>query len=48
MTTTMGGCTFASEDGPRSALLAGGGLAPVSAALAAVATAADQVTADPA
>jgi MFS family permease len=36
MTTTMGGHTFASEDGFRTALLVGGGLALVSAAIAAV------------
>ncbi|MDX5566797.1 MFS transporter [Streptomyces sp. ID05-04B] len=35
MTTTMGGHTFASEDGFRTALLVGGGLALVSAAIAA-------------
>ncbi|CAM5586745.1 MFS transporter [Streptomyces aurantiogriseus] len=36
MTTTVGGHTFASEDGFRTALLVGGGLALVSAAIAAV------------
>ncbi|MFF0593424.1 MFS transporter [Streptomyces antibioticus] len=36
MTTTMGGYTFASEDGFRTALLVGGALALVSAAVAAV------------
>jgi MFS family permease len=36
MTTTMGGHTFASEAGFRTALLVGGGLALVSAAIAAV------------
>ncbi|MFC3572389.1 MFS transporter [Streptomyces yaanensis] len=36
LTTTMGGYTFASEDGFRTALLIGGGLALVSAAIAAV------------
>ncbi|MFE0728097.1 MFS transporter [Streptomyces antibioticus] len=36
MTTTMGGHTFASEDGFRTALLVGGALALVSAAVAAV------------
>ena len=36
MTVTMGGHTFASEDGFRTALLAGGALALVSAGIAAV------------
>ncbi|MCX4766894.1 MFS transporter [Streptomyces sp. NBC_01275] len=36
MTTTMGGYTFASEDGFRTALLVGGALALISAAIAAV------------
>ncbi|MFE0451315.1 MFS transporter [Streptomyces sp. NPDC058914] len=36
MTTTLGGHTFASEDGFRTALLVGGGLALVSAAIAAL------------
>ncbi|MDX3802193.1 MFS transporter [Streptomyces sp. AK04-3B] len=52
MTTTMDGHTFASEDGFRTALLVGGGLALVSAAIAAVIpaarAAADEVVADPA
>ncbi|MEU3611788.1 MFS transporter [Streptomyces sp. NPDC006872] len=52
MTTTMGGHTFASEDGFRTALLVGGGLALVSGAVAAVIpalrkTAADEDTAEP-
>ncbi|MEH0581430.1 MULTISPECIES: MFS transporter [Streptomyces] len=46
MTTTMGGHTFASEDGFRTALLVGGGLALVSAAIAAVIPAARTTVAD--
>ncbi|MFD7136779.1 MFS transporter [Streptomyces sp. NPDC059894] len=53
MTTTLGGHTFASEDGFRTALLVGGGLALVSAAIAALIPAArtaesGERTADPA
>ncbi|WP_460071755.1 MFS transporter [Streptomyces sp. YKOK-I1] len=53
MTTTMGGYTFASEDGFRTALLVGGGLALVSGAIAAVIpaardTAVGQESTDPA
>ncbi|MFF3500994.1 MFS transporter [Streptomyces sp. NPDC003247] len=53
MTTTLGGYTFASEDGFRTALLVGGGLALVSAAIAALIPAAraaesDDRKADPA
>ncbi|MER5428295.1 MFS transporter [Streptomyces sp. NPDC002588] len=46
MTTTMGGYTFASEDGFRTALLVGGGLALVSAAIAAVIPAARAAAAE--
>ncbi|MFC4505055.1 MULTISPECIES: MFS transporter [Streptomyces] len=53
MTTTLGGYTFASEDGFRTALIAGGALALISAGIAAVipatrAATADKATADPA
>ncbi|MGW2619206.1 MFS transporter [Streptomyces sp. NPDC001500] len=46
MTTTLGGHTLASEAGFRTALLVGGGLALVSAAIAAVIPGARAVTAD--
>ncbi|MGW3497642.1 MFS transporter [Streptomyces sp. NPDC001020] len=46
MTTTMGGYTFASENGFRTALLIGGGLALVSASIAAVIPAARPAPAD--